>query len=117
MIVHLVDGTYELFRYFYGLRWFTKYKDRRYEARLIETHSLPSSLSASRRGFCVDHSHCLMLAPATLAALPSTRAIPNRDVFCLTAPIGSAADRLFVEVIGRMDRVKCFASRGLVVLS
>src|SRR5881409_1425072 len=28
MIVHLVDGTYELFRHFYGLRRFTKGKDR-----------------------------------------------------------------------------------------
>jgi 5'-3' exonuclease len=28
MIVHLIDGTYELFRHFYGLRRFTKDKDR-----------------------------------------------------------------------------------------
>lgn len=28
MIVHLVDGTYELFRHFYGLRRFTKGNDR-----------------------------------------------------------------------------------------
>jgi 5'-3' exonuclease len=28
MIVHLVDGTYELFRHFYGLRRFTKGQDR-----------------------------------------------------------------------------------------
>jgi len=28
MIVHLVDGTYELFRHFYGLRRFAKGKDR-----------------------------------------------------------------------------------------
>src|SRR6266550_2475039 len=27
MIVHLVDGTYELFRHFYGLRRFTKGED------------------------------------------------------------------------------------------
>ena len=32
MIVHLVDGTYELFRQFYGLRRFTKGKDRPYGA-------------------------------------------------------------------------------------
>jgi 5'-3' exonuclease len=32
MIVHLIDGTYELFRHFYGLRRFTKGKDRRYGA-------------------------------------------------------------------------------------
>jgi 5'-3' exonuclease len=34
MIVHLVDGTYELFRHFYGLRRFTKGKDRPYGAVL-----------------------------------------------------------------------------------
>jgi len=28
----------------------------------------------------VDHSHCLVLAPATLAALPSTRAIETRSL-------------------------------------
>jgi len=28
MMVHLIDGTYELFRHFYGLRRFTKGKDR-----------------------------------------------------------------------------------------
>ncbi|MEO8439712.1 MAG: 5'-3' exonuclease H3TH domain-containing protein [Spartobacteria bacterium] len=32
MIVHLVDGTYELFRHFYGLRRFTKGNDRPYGA-------------------------------------------------------------------------------------
>src|SRR5882724_10585093 len=43
---------------------------------------LPSSL-------CLDHSHCLVLAPATLAALPSTRAIPDRDVFYVARPARS----------------------------
>ena len=28
MIVHLIDGTYELFRHFYGLRRFTHVKGR-----------------------------------------------------------------------------------------
>ena len=32
MVIHLVDGTYELFRHFYGLRRFTKGKDRPYGA-------------------------------------------------------------------------------------
>src|SRR5437764_13238720 len=78
--------------------------------RLIETRSLPtlthvlSPISTSRfahlcrarpRGsihsllpssLFLDHSHHLVLAPATLAALPSTRAIPNRDVFYLARP-------------------------------
>ncbi len=32
MIVHLIDGTYELFRHFYGLRSFNKGKDKPYGA-------------------------------------------------------------------------------------
>ena len=32
MDVHLIDGTYELFRHFYGLRRFTKGNDRPYGA-------------------------------------------------------------------------------------
>ena len=32
MIIHLIDGTYELFRHFYGLRRFTKGVDRPYGA-------------------------------------------------------------------------------------
>ena len=32
MVVHLIDGTYELFRHFYGLRRFNKGKDRPYGA-------------------------------------------------------------------------------------
>ena len=32
MVVHLIDGTYELFRHFYGLRRFTKGEDRPFGA-------------------------------------------------------------------------------------
>src|SRR6202000_2710214 len=32
VIVHLIDGTYELFRHFYGLRRFTKGNDRPFGA-------------------------------------------------------------------------------------
>src|SRR2546430_13827906 len=35
---------------------------------------------------CLDHSHCPVLVPATLAALPSTHAIPIRDVFYVAFP-------------------------------
>lgn len=34
MIVHLIDGTYELFRHFYGLRRFTKGEDPQYGAAI-----------------------------------------------------------------------------------
>ena len=32
MIIHLIDGTYELFRHFYGQRSFNKGKDKPYGA-------------------------------------------------------------------------------------
>ena len=32
MIIHLIDGTYELYRHFYGLRRFSKGKDRPFGA-------------------------------------------------------------------------------------
>jgi hypothetical protein len=83
------------------------------EARLIETHSLPSSLAASRRGFALITPTSLVLAPATLAALPSTRAISQSCVFCLANPIGSAAGRLFTEVISRMDEQRKATPRGI----
>src|SRR6188472_3003893 len=59
MIVHLVDGTYELFRHFYGLRRFTKGKDRPYGAvvgvlqsvlQIIENENGPTYL-----GVATDH--------------------------------------------------------------
>ena len=58
MIVHLIDGTYELFRHFYGLRRFTKGKDRPYGAvvgvlqtvlQMLESGD-PVEGSASRHG-------------------------------------------------------------------
>src|SRR5439155_5785517 len=55
--------------------------------KLGVTHT--SSLLPSQ--LYLDHSHCLVLAPAILAALPSTRAIPDRGVFYVTHPIDSFA--------------------------
>jgi 5'-3' exonuclease len=57
VIVHLIDGTYELFRHFYGLRSFNKGKDKPYGAvvgvlngtlEMIET-------GATHLGVATDH--------------------------------------------------------------
>jgi hypothetical protein len=56
----------------------------------------------------LDHSHCLVLAPATLAALPSTRAIPDRDVFYVAHPIRS------IEATGTSVRQPFGLSTALV---
>src|SRR5262245_56444561 len=59
MIVHLVDGTYELFRHFYGLRRFTKGKDRPYGAVIgvLQTvlQILENESSATYLGVATDH--------------------------------------------------------------
>src|SRR5437867_6699125 len=52
----------------------------------------------------VDHSHCPVLAPATLAALPSTRAIPDRDVFYVTDPSAPLTVGLRASSVVVIDR-------------
>jgi 5'-3' exonuclease len=57
LIVHLVDGTYELFRHFYGLRRFTKDKDRPYGgvAGVLQTVLQMIEQGATHVGVATDH--------------------------------------------------------------
>src|SRR6185436_8002100 len=59
MIVHLIDGTYELFRHFYGLRRFTKGKDRPYGAvvGVLQTvlQIIENEKGATYLGIATDH--------------------------------------------------------------
>ncbi len=57
MIVHLVDGTYELFRHFYGLRRFTKGRDRPYGGVVGVLQTVLSMLEqgATHVGVATDH--------------------------------------------------------------
>ena len=57
MIVHVVDGTYELFRHFYGLRRFNKGKDRPYGAVVGVLQSLLQMIEhgATHVGVATDH--------------------------------------------------------------
>ncbi len=57
MIVHLVDGTYELFRHFYGLRRFNKGNDRPYGAvvGVLQTVLQMLEKGATHIGVATDH--------------------------------------------------------------
>src|SRR6201984_3528335 len=57
MIVHLVDGTYELFRHFYGLRRFNKGNDRPYGAvtGVLNTVLQMVEEGATHLGVATDH--------------------------------------------------------------
>ena len=57
MIVHLIDGTYELFRHFYGLRRFTKDKDRPFGAvaGVLNTVLQMIEEGATHLGVATDH--------------------------------------------------------------
>jgi len=57
VIVHLVDGTYELFRHFYGLRRFTKDNDRPYGAvvGVLQTVLQMIEQGATHVGGATDH--------------------------------------------------------------
>ena len=57
MIVHLVDGTYELFRHFHGLRRFTKGRDRPFggAAGVLQTLLQMFETGATHVGVATDH--------------------------------------------------------------
>jgi 5'-3' exonuclease len=57
MIVHLIDGTYELFRHFYGLRRFTKSEDRPFGAVIgvLNTVLQMIETGATHLGVATDH--------------------------------------------------------------
>ena len=57
MIVHLVDGTYELFRHFYGLRRFTSGKQRRFGAVVGVLNTVLQIIGegATHLGVATDH--------------------------------------------------------------
>ena len=57
MIVHVVDGTYELFRHFYGLRRFTKGQDRPFGAvaGVLQTLLQMLETGATHVGVATDH--------------------------------------------------------------
>lgn len=57
MIIHVVDGTYELFRHFYGMRRFNKSKDRPFGAvvGVLQTVLQMLEQGATHIGVATDH--------------------------------------------------------------
>jgi 5'-3' exonuclease len=57
MIVHVLDGTYELFRHFYGQRRFNKGKDKPFGAVAGQLHSVLEMIEkgATHLGVATDH--------------------------------------------------------------
>jgi 5'-3' exonuclease len=57
MIIHLIDGTYELFRHFYGLRRFNKGKDAPYGAVIGVLNGVLQMIEedATHLGVATDH--------------------------------------------------------------
>ena len=57
MIVHLIDGTYELFRHFYGQRRFNKGKDKPFAATVAVLHGVLQMIEkeATHLGVATDH--------------------------------------------------------------
>jgi 5'-3' exonuclease len=57
MIVHLIDGTYELFRHFYGQRRFNKGKDKPFGATVGLLHGVLQMIEegATHLGVATDH--------------------------------------------------------------
>jgi 5'-3' exonuclease len=57
MIIHLIDGTYELFRHFYGQRSFNKGKDKPFGAMVGVLHGILQMIEegATHIGVATDH--------------------------------------------------------------
>jgi 5'-3' exonuclease len=57
MVVHLIDGTYELFRHFYGLRRFNKGEDRPFGGVIGVLHTVLQMIEggATHVGVATDH--------------------------------------------------------------
>ena len=57
MLIHVVDGTYELFRHFYGQRRFNQGKDKPYGAVAGVLHSVLEMIEtgATHLGVATDH--------------------------------------------------------------
>ena len=57
MLIHLVDGTYELFRHFYGLRRFNKGQDQPFGAAIGVLHTVLQMIEAGAThiGVATDH--------------------------------------------------------------
>jgi len=57
MVVHLIDGTYELFRHFYGLRSFNKGKDKPFGATVGVLNGVLQLIEegATHLGVATDH--------------------------------------------------------------
>jgi hypothetical protein len=92
VVVHLIDGTYELFRHFYGLRRFIKGKDRPYGAVVGVLQTVLQM---------IDH------VKDSVSRGPS-------DTY-----LGVATDHVIESFRNRLwpdYRVKSFASRGFIIL-
>jgi 5'-3' exonuclease len=59
MLVHLLDGTYELFRHFYGLRRFTKGEDRPFGAVVGVLNTVLQMIEAGGTHFGVATDHVI----------------------------------------------------------
>ena len=59
MIVHLIDGTYELFRHFYGLRRFTKGEDPKFGAVIGVLNTVLQMVETNATHFAVATDHVI----------------------------------------------------------
>src|SRR3984893_10555263 len=95
MIVHLIDGTYELFRHFYGLRRFTHVK------------------GSASRGVDRPYGAVVGVLQTVLQIIDSVKGSASRGQN--DAYIGVATDHVIESFRNRLwadYRVKGFASRG-----
>ena len=97
-IVHLVDGTYELFRHFYGLRRFTKGKDRPYGAVIGVLQGILQMIENGETHFGVATDHVIESFRNRLWAEYKTGAGIERALLAQFHPLEEALTAMGVVV-------------------
>src|SRR5688500_18951399 len=103
MIVHLIDGTYELFRHFYGLRRFNKGKDAPFGAVIGVLNGVLQMIEedASHLGVATDH----VVESFRNALWPGYKTGEGMDpaLYAQFGPLEEALDALGVTVWPMVD--------------
>jgi 5'-3' exonuclease len=98
MIVNLIDGTYELFRHFYGLRRFTKGKDRPYGAVVGVLQTVLQMIESGETYLGVATDHVIESFRNRLWADYKTGAGIERALFAQFHPLEEALAAMGVVV-------------------
>ena len=113
MIIHLIDGTYELFRHFYGLRTFNKGKDKPFGAAAGVLNGILQMIDEGATHIGVATDHVIESFRNDLWADYKTGAGVERALLTQFHPLEEALGRrAFLAGLGLAEVLQQFALLG-----